>query len=66
MLQSELGPSDLAIFFLLSLLSVVPIVWPVFGLFSLPGIYVETYVYDDMYVRLPMTSYLRQNSHHVR
>ena len=31
MLQSELGPSDLAIFFLLSILSVVPSVWPVFG-----------------------------------
>ena len=28
-LQSELGPSDLAIFFLLSLLSVMPSVWPV-------------------------------------
>ena len=35
-------------------------------LFSVPGIYVETYVYDDVYVRLSMTSYLRQKSHHVR
>ena len=35
-------------------------------LFSEPGIYVETYVYDDVYIRLPMTSYLRQMSHHVR
>ena len=34
--------------------------------FSVPRIYVETYVYDDVYVRLLMTSYLRQNSHHVR
>ena len=35
-------------------------------LFSVPGIYVETYVYDDVYVRLLMTSYLRQMSHHIR
>ena len=27
-------------------------------LFSVPGIYVEAYVYDDVYVRLPMTSFL--------
>ena len=31
MLQSELGPSDLAIFFIFSILSVVPSGWPVFG-----------------------------------
>ena len=31
MLQSELGPSELAIFFLLSILYVVPSVWSVFG-----------------------------------
>ena len=29
-------------------------------LFSVPGIYVETYVYDDVYIRLLMTSYLRK------
>ena len=27
--------------------------------FSVPGIYVETYVYNDMYVCLLMTSYFR-------
>ena len=37
-----------------------------FQKFDLPGIYVETYRYDDVYVRLLMTSYLRQKSHHVR
>ena len=42
-------PADLVLFFFLHL-SVVPSVWPVFGLFSGPGIYVETYVYDDVYV----------------
>ena len=31
MLQSEFGPSDLAIFFLLSILSKLPSVWPVYG-----------------------------------
>ena len=31
MLQSELGPSDFAIFFLLSILSELTSVWPVFG-----------------------------------
>ena len=31
MLQSELGPSDLAIFFLLLIFSVVPSFWPVLG-----------------------------------
>ena len=27
------------------------------GVFSVPGIYVETYAYDDMYVRILMTQY---------
>ena len=50
-LQSELGPSDLAIFFLLSLLSVVPRASGLYSdLFSGPGIYVETYVCYDMYI----------------
>ena len=42
LLQSELGPSDSATFFILSLLSVVPSVWYMLGLFSVSGIYVET------------------------
>ena len=44
----------------------VPIVWLVFVLFYLPGIYLETYIYDDLYVQLPMTSYLCQNFHPFR
>ena len=66
MLQSELGPSDFALFFFFQSCP-----WCLASglcqvLFSVPGIYVEIYVYDDVYVRLPMTSYLRQMSHHVR
>ena len=35
-------------------------------LFSVPGIYVETYLYDDVYKQLPITSDLRQKYHPVR
>ena len=36
------------------------------GVFSVPDIYVETYVYDDMYVRLLMTSYFHMSERFVR
>ena len=36
------------------------------GVFSIPGIYVETYVYDDLYVRVLMTSYFFTYDHRVR
>ena len=29
------------------------------GIFSVPGIYIETYVHDDMYVQLLITLYVR-------
>ena len=49
-------PSDSAIF--VSGLS--------FGLFSVPGIYVETYVYDDMYIHIFMTSQFFTSDNRVR
>ena len=36
------------------------------GKISVPGIYVETYLYDDVYVHLLITSYLRTCAHSVR
>ena len=62
----RIGTLRLSHFLLIYLFSVVPNVWPVLGFISVPGIYVETYVYDDAYVQLLITSYLRQKSHHVR
>ena len=35
------------------------------GVFSVPGIYVETYVYDDVYVSVLMTSYFRASDHRL-
>ena len=64
--QSELVPLDLAIFFFFpscpwclasGLCSI---------LFLVPGIYVETYEYDYVYVQLFMTSYVRTSDHSVR
>ena len=46
---------------------ITPPVWGMrSGVFSVPGIYVETYVYDDVYVRLLMASYVRISAHSVR
>ena len=36
------------------------------GEFSVRGIYVETYVYDDVCVHVLMTSYFRTSDHRVR
>ena len=65
--HSQKGPpSDLAMFF-----SYSPRPWCLssglrLGVFSVPGICVDTYVYDDVYVRVLMTSYLRTSDHRVR
>ena len=65
-LQSELSPSELAISFLLPIFSVVPGVWTVFGFIFSTRNLSKTYVYDDGYVQLPMTSFLHQKYHPVR
>ena len=36
--------------------AVAPDIWPVFGHISVPGIYIETYIYDDVYVLILMPS----------
>ena len=36
------------------------------GVSSVPEIYVEIYIYDDVYVRLLMMSYFRTSGHFVR
>ena len=59
-------PSDLAIFFFLPSCPWCLAYGMCSVLLSVPGIYIETYIYDDVYVQLPMTSYLHQNFHHVR
>ena len=66
-LNSQKGPPfRLSHIFLLSILSVVPGLWPVFGSFSVPEIYVETYPYDDVYVQLLTRSHVRSSGHIVR
>ena len=57
MLQSELGPSDLAIFLLLSILSNLPSVWPVFGyIFSTRDLRTYNFQWRHIYVKCPITS----------
>ena len=63
--QSEWVPFISITIFFLSLLSVVPSICPVLSLFSVLGIYIETYVHDDVYIRLSMMSYLNQKSHTI-
>ena len=36
------------------------------GVFSVPWIYLETYIYDEVYVRILMTSYVGTFVHSVR
>ena len=59
-------PTDLAIFFFFQSCPWCLASGLCSVLFLVPGIYMETDVYDDVYVRLLMTPYLRQKSHYVR
>ena len=59
-------PTDLDIFFTSLILTQCLVTYLRLGVFLVPDIYVETYVYDDVYVRVLMTSYFRGFDHRFR